>query len=115
MAFNSEVQDTVNGGWSNSFRLRVEVVRDELGLTLQKLGDTFGFSGPFVHALLNGKSNMASKHAGRVLKGLEALEHQAGIPSATIAPSAPVSSPCAKFDLEYHIAEIKKAGGTVTF
>lgn len=78
---NSEVQAVGNGPWTPEFRKRVAAVKDKLGLSLQDLGDAFGFSGSFVHGLLAGKPthNMASKHADGVLRALEGFEVQAGI------------------------------------
>jgi hypothetical protein len=81
MTFNAEVQAKQDGPWAPAFRTRVKRVKDELGLSLQDLGWTFGFSGSFVHGLLNGKQgyNMAGRHAARVLQALEGLEVQAGL------------------------------------
>jgi cyanate lyase len=111
MSFLKEVQTGPNGPWTKQFRDRVQKVKDSLGLSLQDLGDNFGFSGSFVHGLLAGKPNyhMHSKHASKVLQMLEGLEVQAGIKKLS-AP--PVSAPAAS-DLAALVKQINAMGFSV--
>ncbi|MFL6759645.1 hypothetical protein [Sphingomonas sp.] len=119
MAFTVEVQTGPNGPWTPEFRARVERAKDQLGYSLADVGDAFGFSGSFIHGLMNGKSGykMASKHATRVLQALEGLEVQAGIRKA--APKAAVSTPAlttstgGRPDLAQLVRQIYELGFTV--
>lgn len=107
--YNIEVQDEFNGAWSPAFRDRVQAVKDKLGLSLQDLGDNFGFSGSFIHGLLAGKAThrMKSKHADHVLQMLEGLEVQAGIRKLSSSPTTD------KMDLVALVKQIHALGFSV--
>lgn len=110
--FNSEVQDEYNGKWTEAFRERVQAVKDKLGVSLQDIGDEFGFSNSFVHGLLNGKEShkMASKHADRVLQMLEGLEVKAGIKKLT---NSATPANAAEMTVEEMIKALHNKGFTV--
>jgi len=79
MTFDPVVQISPNGELTPEFRARVRAVRDALGLTLNQLGESIGFSGTFLSKLIREKNaaRMGSKWAPIMLSTIIQLEKKA--------------------------------------
>lgn len=71
----SQYQTKPNGPLRPDVITRIVAVRERRGMSYAALGEKFGFSGTFVHNLLNKSFNVNTRHVERVIAALVSLEN----------------------------------------
>jgi transcriptional regulator with XRE-family HTH domain len=71
----SQFQIIPNGPLRPEVIKRIVDIRQRHGLSYASLGDKFGFSGTFVHNLLNKSFNVNTRHIQRLMAAVDLLEN----------------------------------------